>query len=125
MINIFQDVADFNAQFKQTVGRRSAFPSDREVEFRKDRIREEAAELCEALDERDLVKVACEAVDSIYVTLGALVICGLPFWEVWQAVHEANLEKVPNPTGGKPLKPEGWCSPEERVRALLEERGYG
>ncbi len=26
----------------------------------------------------------------------------------WQAVHEANMAKAPNPDGEKPLKPEGW-----------------
>jgi len=83
-------------------------------------VREEARELCEALLSGDLARIAQEAVDVVYVAVGALVEHGLPMEAVWDAVHAANMQKAPDPRGSefKAIKPEGWRKPD--VAAIIE-----
>jgi predicted HAD superfamily Cof-like phosphohydrolase len=91
--------------------------------FRQRLIREEAEELCEALATGNPVKVGREMADLVYVAVGSGVNAGVPFETCWEAVHEANMEKQAPPLGSprdtKPLKPEGWVSPNDRIAAAL------
>jgi len=72
------------------------------LELRKTLVREEAEELCEALDLRDEENIIKEAADLLYVTVGTLV--GLvgyaPVEEAFKAVHESNMSKL---VDGKPV----------------------
>lgn len=118
------DVIAFHQKFGHPAPS-SPTPLDPEtLEFRKKLIREEAEELCQALDTGDPVKIAREAVDLTYVAIGGAVNAGVPFDACWQAVQEANMEKEApppgSPRGTKPIKPEGWVSPDERIRAVIE-----
>lgn len=83
-------------------------------------IKEEAHELEMALLEHDLGAIAQESIDLLYVTYGALVDFGIRPEPIWEAVHRANMEKIPNPDGGKVLKPEGWTKP--NCAKLVEEQ---
>lgn len=73
------------------------------LELRKTLIREECAELCEALDLRDEENVIKEAADLLYVTVGTLV--GLRGYgaveEAFKAVHRSNMSKLG--PDGKPV----------------------
>lgn len=81
-------------------------------------ITEEYKELLEALDcvwvqdAEYFDHVASEAVDLIYVTLGLIVDLGINITPIWNAIANANLEKISGGVkfrdDGKVLKPEGW-----------------
>jgi hypothetical protein len=90
-------------------------------EFRKARIKEEYDELMEAIDQNDLVKIARESVDLIYVVIGTLVAYGIPFIPCWRAVHRANMKKEAEGSLAKPKKPIGWVSPDVHITAALRE----
>lgn len=109
---IDSDVADFHRHFGHPAPALPVMPSKERMAFRVKLIREECDELCAAIEARDLGRVAQESVDLVYVVLGTLIVCGLRLAPFWAAVHKANMEKAPNPAGGKPLKPEGWKKPD-------------
>lgn len=114
MSNFQEDVRAFHLKFEHPAPPRPVrdLHSMSEVlEFRIDRIEEETRELVEAIRERNLAKIAAEGIDLIYVVVGLFVILGLPLLPFWRDVQRANMAKVQNPTGGKPLKPEGWVGP--------------
>lgn len=101
------DVAEFAAKFPP----RS--PGE-VIGARRRMIAEEAIELAEEIG-GDRVKVAHEAIDLIYVALGALVEAGISPEEAaaaWAEVHRANMNKTVEPGQWKALKPEGWRPPD-------------
>jgi hypothetical protein len=66
----------------------------------------------------DVVELAKELVDLVYVTVGMAVEFGYPLDRVWDEVHASNMRKI-GPDGkfvvrddGKILKPEGWVGPD-------------
>lgn len=93
------------------------------IAFRMNRTAEESMEVLEVLKhKRCRIELAQESVDQIIIALGNLSTYGLPFEEVFDAVHEANMAKTPNPDPfGKPLKPEGWVSPKKKIAKIIEE----
>jgi predicted HAD superfamily Cof-like phosphohydrolase len=113
-MNIHHDVRQFHLKFGHpapvSVIRDLTTKQDM-LDFRIKLIREECDELVEALEERDLAKIAAESVDLIYVVVGTLVALGLPLLPFWRDVQRANMQKEKNPNGGKPIKPEGWEGP--------------
>ena len=104
-------VRAFHQKFGHPCPRRHTPLSQATKEFRKRLIREEAEELCEAIDSGDAVKLLQEAADLVYVAVGAAIAAGLPFNEAFGCVHKANMEKTPTGSGNKPGKPEGWQPP--------------
>lgn len=107
-----EDVADFHRKFGHPAPSSPKVPEKSVLDFRINLIREECDELCEAIEAGDLGQIAAEAVDVVYVVLGTLVVCGLRIAPFWAEVQQANMAKVPNPEGGKPLKPDGWRKPD-------------
>lgn len=107
-----EDVKDFHVKFGHPVAKVPTMPPLDVMEFRVRLIREETDELVEAIDSRDLRRVAQESVDLIYVVLGTMIVCGLRLAPFWDLVQRANMLKIPNPAGGKPLKPDGWVKPD-------------
>ena len=81
---------------------------------------EELREYAEAVYEGDLPAQADALVDLVYFALGTAAMQGLPWDEIFAAVHCANMQKVPlaNNEEGKRLnkldvrKPEGWTPPD-------------
>ena len=51
-------------------------------------------------------------VDVMYVLVGPAICAGVDLRPVWDAIHEANMQKVPAGDGGKPKKPRGWVPPD-------------
>lgn len=87
-------------------------------------INEEAAELCDACIEEDIVEVADALADLLYVVYGAAHTFGLDIQPIFDEVHRSNMAKV-GPDGkvkrredGKILKPDGWKPP--AIRAFVE-----
>lgn len=123
MHDVQSDVTDFHLKFGHPAPSLPTALDLETLEFRKRLIMEEAAELCEALDRGDPIKIGREMVDLVYVAVGAGVNAGVPFDACWAAVHEANMEKSApppgSPRGTKPGKPEGWVSPDVRIAVAL------
>lgn len=90
-----------------------AVPDD-EVALRIALIEEEATEAISAIEERDLVGLAGELADLVYVTVGTALTFGVPLEEVFAEVHAANMHKLGadghpvRRSDGKVVKPEGW-----------------
>ncbi|GEL74639.1 hypothetical protein [Myxococcus virescens] len=73
--------------------------------------------------EPDLTRMAHEATDALYLTLGTLVTMGAPARECFDEVAQANLRKAPGGKAeirddGKVMKPAGWVPP--NVGRVLE-----
>jgi predicted HAD superfamily Cof-like phosphohydrolase len=88
---------------------------------------EELAEFLKASPD-DLVTQSDALIDLLYFVLGTFVEMGVDPTPLFEAVHQANMDKLwdgqprYDPTNGKTLKPPGWVGPEERIRALIEEQ---
>lgn len=81
-------------------------------------IREEAEELCAAIERGELHEQLDAIVDLIYVAIGTATQAGMGdvLWAAFQRVHRANMGKVPAPAREASkrdsvrdvIKPEGW-----------------
>ena len=76
--------------------------------------------------DQDLALQTDALIDLAYVVKGTAVMMGLPWTELWDDVHRANLAKVPG-VGKRGnlmdvVKPEGWESP--RTEEILSNAGY-
>lgn len=91
---------------------------------------EEAIEADEAIrdtdpftdEPNDLVQVAKELADVLYVTFGAARKFNIPIREVFEIVHDSNMSKLDNPeiTGeGKIVKGPDYEPPYEAIRKCL------
>lgn len=89
-------------------------------------MQEELDEFMTAAVEGDIVEMADALVDLVYFAKGTAVMMGLPWGEIWNAVHAANMAKVPGKNDKRPdqsydlIKPEGWTPPD--VATILKER---
>lgn len=140
----FKDVAEFHAKFGlptasqlglQTFDSKLRHPQllpEKEFEFRTAFLFEEIREMLVAQGEKDLPKVADAIVDAVYILLGTAHFMGLPFDELWNAVHRANMQKRPwqegdpikprNAAGLDIVKPPGWQGPNiERIIATYSQ----
>jgi hypothetical protein len=89
---------------------------------RLDLMREEWDELVEAIGSGDPLKIGHESADLIFTVWGTCHVRGINL-ELWlEAVCRANLDKMPNPSGGKPTKPPAWLPPADRVERLERAR---
>lgn len=86
--------------------------------FRRDLIREEAAETVAALEGEPLEHVAKELADLVYVAYGTAVSLGINLDEALRRVHDSNMSKR-SPDGtisyredGKVLKPPTYRPPD-------------
>lgn len=78
---------------------------------------EELSEIEQAFDEGDVAGIADGLVDIVYVAIGMAHRLGLPFEDVWDEVHRANMAKFPDGQvfkneNGKITKPPGWKPPD-------------
>lgn len=123
----FQQVGDL---YRDVLG--IAFPNkpqllaEHDEQRRMTHIHEEVGELQDAYKDRDLVAAADALADLVYVALGTAYEMGLPFDDIWRAVHYANMRKRPGMSKrGFALdlvKPEGWVDPKQQIQEMLNER---
>lgn len=102
-------------------------PSAAVIKKRSRLISEEYEELMEAMAGGDVVQIAQEMADLVYVVFGEALEYGIDLTSVTEEVHSANMTKI-GPEGkvivrpdGKILKPDGWRPPD--VRAVLARQG--
>jgi predicted HAD superfamily Cof-like phosphohydrolase len=120
------DMKDMMDGFGQLSRQRPDSPpvSAKELQLRKNLIKEETDELLEALDEGHLPSIAKEIIDVLVVTIGTSNCLGLGLTQLWKMVHRSNMAKMGGPVreDGKHLKPEGWQPPD--VEGELRSQGW-
>jgi predicted HAD superfamily Cof-like phosphohydrolase len=83
-------------------------------------------EIQEFLDSRNIYDQADAMIDLIYFALGTLVEMGIPPEELFDAVQEANMNKLWSDgkprfrEDGKIIKPEGWRPPEPELKKIID-----
>ena len=123
-MNMFNDVREFAEKMKFMVGDEPRHLTTRKLMERQALLDEEVGELRDAIDQQDLVEIADALVDIVYVALGTAVALGLPWEELWDDVHRANMAKRAGitPRGPDALKPMGWRGP--MTKEILLGAGY-
>lgn len=113
MKTMFEMVRDFHTIFGQRVGTKPELPDANERLLRMNLMTEEYREYNNAEANNDMVNLAVELADIVYIACGTAVSYGIPLDEVFNAVHQANMNKlidgkVIRREDGKIKKPDGW-----------------
>ena len=109
-------VEEFHHKFDILVNRKPTLPDKSTEELRVRLIQEEFDELHVAMADGNLVAVAKELADLLYVVYGTAVSYGIDMEPVFQEVHRSNLTKV----GGYKRMDGKWVKPPTYSPAGLE-----
>ncbi len=109
-------VEEFHRKFDILVQASPTIPNGSTKELRVRLIQEEFDELKEALAQENLVALAKEMADLLYVVYGTAVSYGIDMEPVFQEVHRSNLSKV----GGCKRADGKWVKPPTYSPASLE-----
>lgn len=117
MTNMYLDVKEFQTAVGQNVGEKPEFPDGGERVLRMRLLKEEFDEYNQSEYDNDLVNLAKELADIIYIVCGTAVSYGIPLDRVFDEVHRSNMAKLVDGKpirrdDGKILKPEGWTPPD-------------
>lgn len=138
----FGDVGQFNHKFGlpsviHDGGPRQVDLEDEQVverlSLKMTHMAEELEEYRDAYFDADVVGMADALVDLVYVALGAAHFLGLPWEQLWNEVHRANMKKErasaanpgvkrPDPGFNDVVKPPGFVPPD--LRHVLEHFGW-
>ena len=115
--NMYLSVKKFHKTFGLNSSSKPKLPDESERELRRRLLEEEFKEYCEAEDQDDIVEIAKELSDVIYIACGTAVSYGIPLHKVFDAVHASNMDKlidgkVKRREDGKVLKPDNWEAPD-------------
>lgn len=97
----FEDVIDFHLAYGQEIRTFPEFPSDETLDLRLTLIQEEFDEVKEAIAKRDIVNLAKELADLLYVVYGFGVTAGIDLDVVFKEVQRSNMSKLGE--DGKPI----------------------
>ena len=97
----FDKVGIFMKTFGQEVKNQPAFSSEKINNLRYDLIKEELAELKDAMEKKDLLEVADALTDILYVTYGAGHAFGINLDKCFEEVQNSNMSKLDD--NGKPI----------------------
>ena len=97
----FNKVGTFMKTFGQEVKTKPSFSTDKINKLRLDLIKEELAELTEAMNNKDLLEVADALTDILYVTYGAGHAFGIDLDKCFEEVQNSNMSKLDE--NGKPI----------------------
>ena len=97
----FNKVGTFMKTFGQEVKTKPSFSTDKINKLRLDLIKEELAELTEAMNNKDLLEVADALTDILYVTYGAGHAFGINLDKCFEEVQNSNMSKLDE--NGKPI----------------------
>lgn len=118
MTTPFRKLRAFHEAFELPHPNVAALPDADQRALRRKLLTEEFNEYMEAEDQDDLIEIAKELSDVIYIAYGTAVAYGIPMDAVFDEVHRSNMAKL-GPDGkiirredGKVLKPEGWTKPD-------------
>lgn len=123
-MSYFDSVRQFHLKVLGLEDVKPTFEMPVSMQQRLDFMEEEIHELSDAHSNMDLVGVADALADLVYVALGTAHMMGIPFDEVFKAVHAANMQKQRGITKRGMLydamKPSGWVGPEEEIETILK-----
>ena len=97
----FDKVGIFMKTFGQEVKNKPSFSSEKINNLRYDLIKEELAELKDAMEKKDLLEVADALTDILYVTYGAGHAFGIDLDKCFEEVQNSNMSKLDE--NGKPI----------------------
>lgn len=125
---MFTSVGEFRAKMKLPMSDLPQLLSPEQASYFARFIMEELSEYLRANEEQSLVDAADAIVDLVYVTLGCAHAMGLPFEELFEVVHKANMQKEPANEFCRSIrgnqydvvKPVGWVAPEHELNEILE-----
>lgn len=124
---MFKSVGVFRDKMKLPMSNNPHLLTPEETSYFARFIMEELSEYLRANEEQNLVGAADAIVDLVYVALGAAHAMGLPFEELFDVVHKANLKKEPanefcrSIRGNQydVIKPVGWEAPEPEMEKII------
>ena len=97
----FQRVKKFMETFGQEIREKASFPNEKITSLRYELIKEELAELKEAIENKDIKEVADALTDILYVTYGAGHAFGVNLDKCFEEVQNSNMSKLG--LDGKPI----------------------
>ena len=97
----FEYVKKFMETFGQEIKEKASFPNDKITSLRYDLIKEELAELKEAIENKNIKEVADALTDILYVTYGAGHAFGINLDKCFKEVQNSNMSKLGS--NGKPI----------------------
>ena len=97
----FNKVKTFMETFGQEVKTKPSFSTDKINSLRYDLIKEELEELKEAMENKDLLEVADDLTDILYVTYGTGHAFGIDLDKCFEEVQNSNMSKLGE--DGKPI----------------------
>ena len=97
----FDKVGTFMKTFGQEIKTKPSFSTDKINKLRLDLIKEELAELTDAMNNKDLLEVADALTDILYVTYGAGHAFGIDLDKCFDEVQNSNMSKLDE--NGKPI----------------------
>jgi predicted HAD superfamily Cof-like phosphohydrolase len=120
------DIREMNKKFGILLSDSPGHLSHRKMTERLGCLTEELAELTQAAARNDLAGMADALIDLVVFAKGTAVMMGLPWQELWDDVHRANMakERGVGSRGYKVdlVKPPGWVGP--RTTEILVKHGY-
>ena len=124
---MYEKVREFRQKLQLPISDLPVLISSAESSYFSRFILEELSEYMRACEEGSLVDAADALVDLVYVTLGCAHAMGLPFNELFDIVHTANMKKQPanefvrslRGTRYDVVKPMGWVPPEEAIQRAI------
>ena len=116
MVDAQAMVEAFHRTFEIVVQQTPALVDDRTRALRERLIHEEFEELKEAMAKDDLVAIAKEMADLLYVVYGTAVSYGIDMEPVFREVHRSNMTKV----GGYKREDGKWVKPATYSPAAIE-----
>ena len=97
----FQSVKKFMQTFGQEVRTKASFQENKKIALRLSLIKEELAELEEAIEKKDIKEAADALTDILYVTYGAGHAFGIDLDRCFEEVQKSNMSKLAD--DGKPI----------------------
>lgn len=116
MTNEQRMVEEFHRTFGIAIGSGPTVPDENTRSLRVRLIQEEFEELQDAMAQQDIIAVAKELADLLYVVYGTAVSCGIDMEPVFKEVHRSNMSKV----GGYKRADGKWVKPPDYSPASLQ-----
>lgn len=120
----FDMVREFHQTYGLPIVDTPGHPSEDRIKLRRELISEEYWEYDRAVNRNDLVNIAQELADIIYVVYGCALEYGIPLDEVFAEIHRANMSKLDTDGSvirredGKVLKGPNYSPPD--IGAILD-----
>lgn len=95
-------VREFHEKFGLLINKSPTLLGEEDKQLRIELIQEEYKEVCEAMQTDNLINIAKELSDLVYVVLGTAISCGIPIDDVFRDVHVSNMSKLDE--NGNPIR---------------------